>query len=143
MAAAAKTIAGMFKSPETYSPAAFKNAAETIRSRSGTRLYASFQAVTTVDGSEANELIAAERERFARLSNDLERYAGALAAAASDSAAPMPDSMRMQKGETVSGGPFGNRLSNEAMGAAMSSEHAFHMMLQSCTSCHSRYRLRD
>lgn len=143
MAAAAKTIATMFKSPDTYSPTAFRDAAETITRYSGTRLVADFATVTAVKGSEANELIAAERKRFAQLSNDLERYAEGLADAASDSPGSMPDEMRMRVAEQVSGGPLAKRPRNESNRAAMSAEHTFHMMLETCTSCHARYRLRD
>ncbi len=143
MATAVRTMAGMFKSPETYAPAGFKDAAETIRRHSATSLQADFSAVTAAQGSEASELIAAERERFAQLSDDLERYAMAVASAASDSPGPMPQDMRMREGETVSGGPFAKRPRNAANEAPMSAEHAFHTMLGTCTSCHARYRLRE
>lgn len=143
MAAAAKTIATMFKSPDTYSPTAFRDAAEAIERHSGRRLVADFATVTSVKGSEANELIAAERERFAQLSNDLQKYAEAVADAAADSSGSMPAEMRMRLGEQVSGGPLAKRPQNEPNGAAMSAEHTFHMMLETCTSCHARYRLRD
>lgn len=143
MAAAAKTMAAMFKSPETYSPGTFKDAADTIKSHSGRRLVDDFATLAAAKGSEANELIASEQERFAQLSDDLQRYAEVVAHAASGSAGSMPDDMRMRKGETVSGGPLGKRTQNDTNGSAMSAEHAFHMMLETCTSCHARYRLRD
>lgn len=143
MAAAVRTMAGMFKSPETYAPAGFKDAAETIRRHSAMSLQADFSAVTAAKGSDASELIAAERERFAQLSDDLERYAIAVASAASDSPGPMPQDMRMREGETVSGGPFAKRPRNAANEAPISAEHAFHTMLGTCTSCHARYRLKE
>ncbi len=143
MAAAAKTMAAMFKSPETYSPGTFKDAADTIKSHSGTSLVDGFATVTAVKGSEASELIAAERERFTQLSNDLQRYAEAVADAASDSPGSMPGEMRMRVGEQVGGGPLAKRARKDSNETTMSAEHAFHMMLETCTSCHARYRLRD
>lgn len=143
MAAAAKSIATMFKSPETYSPGTFKDAADTIKSHSGRRLVDDFATLAAAKGSEANELIASEQERFAQLSDDLQRYADAVAHAASGSAGSMPGEMRMRVGEQVGGGPLAKRARNDSNETTMSAEHAFHMMLETCTSCHARYRLRD
>lgn len=53
----------------------------------------------------------------------------------------MPASMRMKPGEAIGGGPLGTHLRNKQELSAMPAEHAFHLMLQACTTCHVRFRM--
>ena len=140
IAAAAKTIADMFKTPETYSARMFKIAAEAIVDRADQHLVDDFGTRPTAGGSKANNEIAVNHARFAELAKDLKTYAEVLSAAADKHPDVMPDEMRMKRGEPVGGGPLGTRLRNESQLAGLSAEHAFHLMLQTCTSCHSRFR---
>jgi cytochrome c556 len=146
MAAAAKTIYGMFKDPATYRASEFKWAADTIRDRSGSVISAHF--ASEADNrqekagrqSKAGPNILEERDRFDRLANDLRDYAVALDAAAEKNPGPMSASMRMKAGEAMGGGPFGTHVRSERELSAMPAEHAFHLMLQTCTTCHTRFR---
>ncbi|TDW25246.1 cytochrome c' [Rhizobium azibense] len=56
IAAATKSIAGMFKVPATYSPGEFKWAADTIRDKSGEGLIAHFAAEAADPKSKANQI---------------------------------------------------------------------------------------
>ncbi|MDB5525159.1 MAG: cytochrome C-like protein [Rhizobium sp.] len=49
--------------------------------------------------------------------------------------------MRMRTGEVLEGGPFAKKAATADV-ASFSSEHAFHMMLQTCTACHATFRLK-
>lgn len=140
IAASAKAIAEMFKAPETYSSSSFKQAATAISVRADQRLVDHFTTMTVVEGSKATEAIAAEPDRFAALARDLKSYADALASAADTHPGAMSDDMRMKPGEPMGGGPLGTRVRNEATLSSMSAEHAFHLMLQTCSSCHARFR---
>lgn len=140
IAAATKTIADMFKSPETYSSQDFKEAAGLISDRADQRLVEHFQTATTADGSRVTGVIVTERERFAELARDLKTYADALYSSADRYPGAMSDNMRMKRGEPMGGGPLGTRMRNETSVSDISAEHAFHLMLQTCTSCHSRFR---
>ncbi|MBB3660881.1 cytochrome c556 [Rhizobium sp. BK650] len=71
IAAAAKTIAEMFKSPGTYSSSGFKQAAMAISARADERLTSHFSTLTMADGSTATEAIRTEQDRFAALAKDL------------------------------------------------------------------------
>ncbi|MGO7207350.1 cytochrome c, partial [Rhizobium ruizarguesonis] len=82
MAAAAKTISGMFKDPTSYKAAEFRWAADTIRERSGIVLSGHFASETANLQSKAGPNILNERDRFDRIANDLRDYAVALDAAA-------------------------------------------------------------
>ena len=143
IAAATKTIADMFKSPETYASQDFKQAARSISDRADQRLVKHFTTVTTADGSKVTDVIGTERDRFAELARDLKTYADALDSSADQHPDAMSDDMRMKKGEPMGGGPLGTRMRSETSVSKMSAEHAFHLMLQTCTSCHSRFRSSD
>lgn len=140
IAASAKTMAEMFKSPGTYASAAFRQAAQSISTRADRRLADHFSKVTVSEGSKAAETIAGDPERFAALAKDLKTYADALAVAAESHPGEMTDDMRMKQGEAMGGGPLGTRLRDETQLSKMSAEHAFHLMLQTCTTCHARFR---
>ncbi|MEZ2224254.1 cytochrome c [Rhizobium sp. RCC_161_2] len=140
MAFAAKTIADMFKDPPTYSSTGFKRAADTIADKSGNALIVHFAGETATANSKAKPNIGEERDRFDRLATDLKNYANALAAAAERNPGTMGANMRMKPGEPMGDGPFGTHVRTEAELSSMPAEHIFHLMLQTCTSCHARFR---
>ena len=140
MAAAVKTISGMFKDPASYTANEFSWAADTIRDRSGVVLSGHFMSEAVSPQSKAKPNIPAERERFDRIANDLRDYAVALDAAARSNPGSMSASMRMKPGEAMGGGPLGTHVRNEQDLLAMPAEHAFHLMLQTCTTCHAKFR---
>ncbi|WP_064685751.1 cytochrome c [Rhizobium bangladeshense] len=141
MAAAAKTISGMFKDPTSYKSAEFRLAADTIRDKSGVVLSGHFASEAASAQSKARPNILEERERFDRIANDLRDYAVALDVAAEKNPGPMTADMRMKPGEAMGGGPLGTHVPNEQLLSAMPAEHAFHLMLQTCTTCHARFRM--
>lgn len=47
----------------------------------------------------------------------------------------MTADMRTKPGEAIGGGPIGTHVRNEQALSAMPAEHAFHLMLQTCTTC--------
>ena len=110
IAAAAKSLAGMFKEPSTYSSAEFKWAAELIRDKAGQRLINHFSAEAASADSKAKPNIIEEREGFDRLANDLRAYAATLALAAEKNPSAMTESMRMKPGEPMGGGPIGTHV---------------------------------
>lgn len=91
--------------------------------------------------SEAKPDIAEERDRFDRLAGDLRAYARALDAAAKANPGAMTDSMRMRPDEPIGGGPLGTHVANASSLSSLPAEHIFHLMLQTCTTCHARFRM--
>jgi cytochrome c556 len=140
MAAAAKVIAEMFKNPATYSSLEFRHAAAAISERSGDVLADHFVGGTDDPRSKAKPDIVEERDRFNRLANDLRDYAGALGAAGEANPGAMTDRMKMKPGEQMGGGPLGIHVRNEEELSFIPAEHVFHLMLQTCTTCHARFR---
>ena len=142
MAAAVKLIDGMFKDSSSYDSSLFKVAAETIYEKSGGALVAHFEGNPVVAGSEASSSIMIEHAKFAALANDLGIYANSLASAAESHPDALTPDMRMRAGDVIGLGPFGKKVDPTTEISSMPAEHAFHMMLQTCTSCHAKFRLK-
>nr|AMP35002.1 putative cytochrome c-like protein [Sinorhizobium sp. M14] len=142
MAAAAKGIDAMFKGASRYDAKAFKTAVETIRIHSGERLSVLFEAPVIVEGSKASASIEADRPTFDKLAAELGAYASALSVAADRNPAVLAPDMRMEGGDVMMGGPLAKRKAAAPDPMKMPAEHAFHMMLQTCTSCHAKFRVK-
>jgi cytochrome c556 len=141
MATAVKTIDSMFKDPSIYSAEKLKQAAETISRNSGTELGSHFPDPVVVDGSYASAEISANRDHFDQLASDLKSYADLISTAADKNPHVMSPEMRMKPGEAMGGGPFGVHVEDKAKLASLPAEHAFHLMIQTCTTCHARFRV--
>ncbi len=137
LAAATKVMAGMFKEPRSYSASSFGAAAREIEARAGGRLVETFAHLGAAPGSKATDAIKDDPAHFAELADNLKTYATALESAARDHPEAMTDDMRMKAGEAMEGGLLGVAPRSSQK---MSAEHAFHLMLQTCASCHSRFR---
>lgn len=141
MANAAKTINAMFRDSSPYDAKTFKAAAETVRAHSGVALSALFEGPVTTPGSEASASIETERQQFDKLANDLGIYASALSVAADRNPHALGPETRMQESETMIGGPLAKKIDAAREAESMPAEHAFHLMLQTCTSCHAKFRI--
>lgn len=142
MAEAAKLIDGMFKGNTSYDSELFKAAAETIYKRSGSALMAHFEGNPVILGSQASSTIETEREEFNSLANDLGVYANSLSSAAESHPDSLTQDMRMKADDVIGLGPFGKKIDPATAVLSMPAEHAFHMLLQTCASCHARFRLK-
>lgn len=142
MSLAAKSISEFFAGKRPYDSNEFKTQARVIAELGGERLIGHFSEIAAAEGSQAREQISVEREKFAKLAVDLAVYAAQVEAAASDGET-MPGSMRMRAAEMTEGGPFSRKRSEKPDVASYSSEHAFHMMLQTCASCHAAFRIKQ
>ena len=141
MAAAAKGINAMFKGTSPYDAKTFKAAAETIRAHSGEKLSVLFEGSVTAEGSKASANIEVERTIFDKLAADLGTYAAALSVAADRNPDVLAPDMRMQGSDAKMGGPLAKRNPDVPDPMAVPAEHAFHLMLQICTSCHAKFRV--
>jgi cytochrome c556 len=138
MAAAAKTIAGMFDGKLAYDAVAFKAAAGTLRTRTGPALIAEFPSATLGPPSGARLEIDQARSEFEALARHIGTLASTLAAKAERAPASITDDMRMGSGSAMGGGSLlGKR---PAAAEADSAEHLLHLILQDCSSCHSKFR---
>ena len=140
MAEAAKLIDAMFKGSSPYDSTLFKAAAETINQRSGSTLVAQFRGNPVITGSGASSTILTETAEFIALANDLGVYANALSSAAESHPDALTPDMRMRAGNVRGLGPFGKKVDSATEISSMSAEHVFHIMLQTCTSCHAKFR---
>ncbi|MDX0494084.1 cytochrome c [Sinorhizobium medicae] len=141
MADASRTIDALFKGSRAYSQQDFKSAAESIRGNAGDHLVQSFRGATPSADSKTNiEALVAQPGEFDRLARELEIYAAALSSAADRNPAGLGPGTRMNRGTTV-GSPFGRKADASKDAGSVPAEHAFHLMLQTCTSCHAKFRV--
>ena len=142
MAAAAKTIAGMFDGRQAYDAATFKAAAQTLRIRTGPALIAEFPSASLGPPSQARPEIDTARADFEALANHIGTLAEALAAKAEHAPDHITDDMRMGAGLAMGGGSLlGKRaIPAEADPDKLPTEHILHLILQDCSACHSKFR---
>lgn len=142
MAFAAKTIAAMFSGDVAYDKTRLRKSASAFVLHAS-ELSAQFTG-NAGSKSEADEgRIAAERKEFGEIAARLEELAVAFDWKAARAGNAITPDMRMGSGVPGGGSLFGARpLRSEADLSAIPAEHLFHMMLETCTTCHSKYRLR-
>lgn len=140
MSAAAKRLSDYFSDKRTYDVDDFSASAKEITARSGDRLSARFTIDITAEGSNASPSIVGDRAKFDTFARDLERYSRQVADSAKKGD-KLPATMKMRSGEVLEGGPFARNKAKADI-ASFSSEHAFHMMLQTCSACHAAFRLK-
>ena len=144
MAMAARTIGDMFRGKLSYDANAFKAAAELIRTRSGQALLDDFPPGSTGDRSEAKTEIWAQWDEFQILADRLSVLGAALAADAEASPDAIGSDMRMHGGAMMGGSLLGGRPKplTAAEAAGLPAEHAYHLMLEACTTCHAAFRTK-
>ena len=142
MAAATRAIAEMFDGKRGYDAAGFKAAASTLSARTGPALIAEFPGGTLGAPSGARLEIDQERPEFEALARHIGRLADALAAKAEKAPAAIGDDMRMGAGLPMDGGSLLGKRPNAATAdpAKLPAEHLLHLVLQDCSSCHSKFR---
>lgn len=145
MAAAAKTIAEMFDGRRAYRPDVFKAAAKVLSARTGPALIAEFPQGAPGASSAAKPEIDQARPEFEALARHIGRLAEALAAKADKAPAGITADMRMGAGPPMDGGSLLGKRPGAAQAdpADMPAEHVLHLILQDCTSCHSKFRQKQ
>ncbi|WP_348646666.1 hypothetical protein [Ensifer sp. ENS01] len=73
---------------------------------------------------------------------ELGAYASALSVAADRNPDVLGPHMRMKGGDATMGGLLAKRKAATPDPMSIPAEHAFHMMLQTCTSCHAKFRVK-
>lgn len=138
MADSAKIIGELFSGRRPYSQKELREAAENIRTQAGKSLVDSFDGEPQADSKADARTISSYPAEFGRMARDLEIYATALSSVAERNPTGLGPDTRM--GGTLLGSPFGPKADAARDAAKMPAEHAYHLMLQTCTSCHAKFR---
>jgi cytochrome c556 len=103
---------------------------------------AEFPADTLGVPSGATEEIDQARPQFEALARHIGLLAEALSAKADKAPAEIGADMRMGAGPPMDGGSLLGKRANAAQAdpAKLPAEHLLHLILQDCSSCHSRFR---
>ncbi|MFH1344027.1 MAG: cytochrome c [Pseudomonadota bacterium] len=142
MAAAAKTIAAMFSGDVAYDKTRLQEAASAFVLH-GSELSTLFTGSAETKSEADDRRIAAERKEFNEIAARLEELAVAFDRKAARAGSAITPDMRMGSSIPGGGSLLGARPSRgEVSLNAVPAEHLFHLMLETCTTCHSKYRLR-
>ncbi len=144
MANAARAIDEMFRGARTYTPESLSIAARTLRDNSGDAMRSRFPDDSLGAPSAARPEIAANRDEFDRIADQLETLAAHLAEFATSAPEAITDDMRMGNQPMTGGSLLGARsrvLDDDVTN--MPAEHVFHLILETCTNCHARFRTRQ
>jgi len=151
-----KSLSAMMRGETGFDAASVKEGARAIKSHAGEAMTSLFPEGTTEAPSEAREEIWSDWETFAALATQLETYATGLEIAADNGLGMSGDaqgsmmgngnSMMMGSQSGMMGGGSGMMGSTQPMMtteqlAAMPVDGVFNMVAQTCSSCHTKFRL--
>lgn len=158
MGEAVKSLSGMMRGETEYDPSQVRADAETIESHAGDALTSLFPEGSTDEPSEAKPEIWSDWEAFEDQANRLQAMASGLSAAADNGLMMEQDGSTSSMMGTSNSGMMGGGSSmmsgNPMMGgsadvpsgselASMPADGVFHMVAQTCSSCHTRFRAED
>lgn len=134
----------MFSGQEPYDGQVLKTAADTVRLRAGSTMVELFPDNSASAASQARAEIWERKEEFEALAYYLERFAGIVAEAGRINPDELTDAMRMPTGTPMGGGSLlgGRGAVWPDADDDVPAEHAFHLMMETCVSCHARFRYR-
>lgn len=148
-----KIVTEMFQGAKEYEAAAVRDAAKSIGSHGGEQLTRLFPEGSIQGPSESLPAIWQNWERFSELSEDLTKYAGALAAAAGNPRGRGPGMNREGQGgmgtspmgrrNPMMGSSGGMPMDDPAALAQMSPDAAFARLTQTCSACHTQFRKKQ
>lgn len=144
MAKAGKTIAGMFEGKIPYSASDFKQAAETIKTKSGDALIKEFPAMSLGPPSAAKTEIELSHDEFDALARKVAEFAAVVSASADKAPDGISQDMRMGASVSTTGSSLlwkrrAGRDEKQDI-RKIPAEHAFHLMMQECWACHTKFR---
>ncbi|MFC6673519.1 c-type cytochrome [Marinobacterium aestuariivivens] len=144
-----KSLSEMFSGKADYDAAKVREAAAVLEAASGEAMTRLFPEGSLHGPTEAKPGIWQEWERFQGLADDLGVYSRALAESADNrggaggqGSGTMMGTRSMMGGQSMmgTGGMMGGAPSAEHL-AQMPSEMVFKMVTDTCSSCHTRYRV--
>lgn len=137
-----RSIVRMFDGGEPYDASVMHRAAEGIGARSGAAMVRMFPRGPSGDDSRASPGIWESPEEFRLLAEQLQQYAAIVAKAAIENPERISQDMRM-RGRMIGGGSLlrGRTSKAEEAGERVPAEHAVHLMMETCSSCHRKFRL--
>lgn len=145
-----KSMSDIFSGKADYDAQTIKEAARVIRENSGDTMTSLFPEGSIHGPSEAKPEIWQEWERFESQAAQLKRYSAALEKAADNgvvsqtgSPAGMMGTDTMMGSSGMMGMMMGAQGPSEEHLSEMPADMVFRMLTDTCSSCHTRYRIED
>lgn len=145
MGGAVKTISKMFRAGD-YDSEVVKTGADAILKHSGEQLLSLFSQGAGGGSSEAKSEIWTDWDGFTNLAEQLDVYATAFKASADTPPSEKSASGGMMSsgmGTSVMGTSTDKMMPTAEMLAEMSSDKLFDMVVRTCASCHTKYRIEN
>ncbi|CTQ47626.1 c-type cytochrome [Roseibium aggregatum] len=152
-----KFLSAMMRGEKEYDAELVRKGAAVIQSHSGEALTKLFPEHSAEDPSEAKHEIWTEWQDFSDLANQLEVFAIGLGEAAGNGLAHSGDGNGMMGQDTIMGGnsmmsqggmmgstPMmgdAGHMADPALIAQMPADGVFNMVAQTCSACHSKFRV--
>jgi cytochrome c556 len=138
-----RSILRMFNGQVPYDGAVMKDAAEAIAASSGVAMVRQFPRSSSGEGSRASPEIWEAPEEFSVLAERLRQYAEIVAKAARQNPERIAPEMRMRDGMAMGGGSLLRSRGPKPLetGDRVPAEHAVHLMMETCSSCHQKFRI--
>lgn len=145
-----KSMSDIFSGKADYDAQTIKDAARAIRENAGATMTSLFPEGSIHGPSEAKPEIWQEWERFESQAAQLKRYSAALEKAADNGVVSQTGSSAgMMGGDTMMGSSgmmgmmMGTQGPSEEHLSQMPADMVFRMLTDTCSSCHTRYRIED
>lgn len=145
-----KSMSDIFSGKADYDAQTIKQAAGVIKENSGTEMTSLFPEGSVHGPSEAKPEIWQEWDRFENMAAQLQRYSKALEKAADNgqvSPAGSPAGMMGTDSMMGSNGMMGNMMGSQGPSeehlSQMPADMVFRMLTDTCSSCHTRYRIEE
>ncbi|WP_428669525.1 c-type cytochrome [Roseibium sp.] len=157
-----KSLAAMMRGETSYDPATVREGAAVIRSHSGDALTGLFPEGSLQKKSEAKPEIWTDWQTFSALAGQLGVFADGLEAAAGNGLMADGGGHMMQDGQSgmmggsmmgggmmggsggmMGGGMMGGGMMDAAQLAKMPADGVFNMVTQTCSACHTKFRVEE
>lgn len=144
-----KSLSAMMRGETTYDATAVRKGAEVIQSHSGEAMIKLFPEHSVEGPSEAKHEIWTEWQEFTALADQLQLFATGLGNAADNGLAHSGDAAgmgNMMGHESMMGGAptmmgAAGHMADPEMIAQMPADGVFNMVAQTCSACHSKFRV--
>ncbi|MBO9463226.1 MULTISPECIES: cytochrome c [Stappiaceae] len=146
-----KSLSSIMRGDKGYDAAAVRSGAEAIQSHSGEALTKLFPEHSIEGSSEAKPEIWSNWQEFKSLADQLDLFAAALGQGADNGLAHGGDGAGMMGGSSMMSqdGMMGtapmmgdaSQMANPEMLAQMPADGLFNMVAQTCSACHSKFRV--
>ena len=134
-----KSLSSMYKGDKQYDPLLVRHASDIIKSHSGSAMTKFFPEGSLHEHSEAKDNIWQQWEDFVELAEQQYLISHALSSAANNT----PEEPSLKISNMMGGDLLKDSIANKVDLATLPSNQVFKLLIDNCSSCHTRFRVAD